>query len=187
MKKRTNPTQRNKKGKRPSEVAKDDGGAIAEILQAAEKRYEENERSTKAGLPSKEVEDGGEEEAAAGVGASIGPSIGPPGRPPPEAAAAAAAASIGPSIGPPGRPEPSADTAAAADSIGPSIGPPRRPPEAPVAAAAAAKQFREKREIAEVEDAPEDALAAATSHPAKKPKKGGKKQAGPILSFGDDD
>jgi hypothetical protein len=47
------------------------------------------------------------------------------------------------------------------------------------------RHLREKREIAEVEDAPADALAAAVAAPVSKKAK--KANGKPVLSFGDDD
>ena len=91
---------------------------------------------------------------------------------------AAGEGDIGPSIGPSrgsvrgfagGEDE---DGEAAATVIGPAMPPPGR--------------LREKREIAEVEDAPADALAAANDGGARPKKKGKKAAGGPILSFGDD-
>ena len=78
--------------------------------------------------------------------------------------------SVGPSAGSAGEDE---DGEAAVTVIGPAMPPPGR--------------LREKREIAEVEDAPADALAAANDGGARPKKKGKKAAGGPILSFGDDD
>lgn len=83
---------------------------------------------------------------------------------------AAGEGDIGPSAGSAGEDE---DGEAAVTVIGPAMPPPGR--------------LREKREIAEVEDAPADALAAANDGGARPKKKGKKAAGGPILSFGDDD
>ena len=122
---------------------------------------------------AKGEENADEEGGGGAIGPSIGPSIGPPGRP-----------DIGPPIGPPAAPEatgtepslgPSGTEEEDAPAIGPPVGPPARDRPAGI---------REKREIAEVEDAPDDALAAAnTGGPSKK----AKKAKAPVLSFGDDD
>ena len=96
------------------------------------------------------------------IGPSVGPSVGPSAGPSVQAGPAQAAA---------GEDEDREDEAAAV--IGPAMPPPGR--------------LREKREIAEVEDAPADALAAANDGGARPKKKGKKAAGGPILSFGDDD
>ena len=91
---------------------------------------------------------------------------------------AAGEGDIGPSIGPSAGPSAGSggedeDGDAAATVIGPAMPPLGR--------------LREKREIAEVEDAPADALAAVNDGGARPKKKGKKAAGGPILSFGDDD
>ena len=134
---------------------------------AAEAKAEEAARRTAEGLRAKggettsdgDGEGDGEEGGDVGeIGPAIGPAIGPPGRPMP-----------------PPEEEDDDDDDAAAPSIGPSIGPSMPPP----------RHLREKREIAEVEDAPADALAAAAAAPVSKKAK--KANGKPVLSFGDDD
>jgi hypothetical protein len=133
---------------------------------AAEAKAEEAARRTAEGLRAKggETTSDGDGEGDGEEGWDVG-EIGP---------------AIGPAIGPPGRPMPppeeeEEDDDAAAPSIGPSIGPSMPPP----------RHLREKREIAEVEDAPADALAAAVAAPVSKKAK--KANGKPVLSFGDDD
>ena len=145
------------------------------ILEAAAAAKEAHIASTQAGMAEAKAAQGEDEENDDGGGGEIGPAIGPPTRP-----------DTGPSIGPPARPtadtEPSASPSTGfrsaapedAPAVGPVIGPPARP----------AGIRGEKREIAEVEDAPGDALAAAS---AGGPSKKAKKAKTPVLSFGDDD
>ena len=172
LRKQVNPCHRSKRGKLPSECAKDE--VVRAILEAAAAAKEAHILSTQAGIAEAKGEENADEEGGGGaIGPSIGPSIGPPGRP-----------DIGPSIGPPAAPEatgtepslgPSGTEEEDAPAIGPPVGPPARDRPAGI---------REKREIAEVEDAPDDALAAAnTGGPSKK----AKKAKAPVLSFGDDD
>ncbi len=173
LRKQVNPCHRSKRGKLPSECAKDE--VVRAILEAAAAAKEAHILSTQAGIAEAKGEENADEEGAIGpsIGPAIGPSIGPPGRP-----------DIGPSIGPPAAPEatgtepssgPSGTEEEDAPAIGPPVGPPARDRPAGI---------REKREIAEVEDAPDDALAAAnTGGPSKK----AKKAKAPVLSFGDDD
>ena len=168
LRKQVNPCHRSKRGKLPSECAKDE--VVRAILEAAAAAKEAHILSTQAGIAEAKGEENADEE---GGGGAIGPSIGPPGR-----------LDIGPSIGPPAAPEatgtepslgPSGTEEEDAPAIGPPVGPPARDRPAGI---------REKREIAEVEDAPDDALAAAnTGGPSKK----AKKAKAPVLSFGDDD
>ena len=168
LRKQVNPCHRSKRGKLPSECAKDE--VVRAILEAAAAAKEAHILSTQAGREEAKGEENADEEGGGGaIGPAIGPSIGPPGRP-----------DIGPSIGPPAAPpttgtEPSLGPSGTEEEDAPAIGPPARDRPAGI---------REKREIAEVEDAPDDALAAAnTGGPSKK----AKKAKAPVLSFGDDD
>ena len=176
LRKQVNPCHRSKRGKLPSECAKDE--VVRAILEAAAAAKEAHILSTQAGIAEAKGEENADEEGGGGaigpaIGPSIGPSIGPPGRP-----------DIGPSIGSPAVPpttgtEPSLGPSGTEEEDAPAIGPPVGPP-----ARDRPTGIREKREIAEVEDAPDDALAAAnTGGPSKK----AKKAKAPVLSFGDDD
>ena len=172
LRKQVNPCHRSKRGKLPSECAKDD--IVRTILEAAAAAKEAHIASTQAGIAEAKAAQGEDEENDDEGRGEIGPAIGPPTRP-----------DTDPSIGPPARPtadtEPSAGPSTLprsvapedAPAVGPVIGPPARP-----------AGIREKREIAEVEDAPGDALAAASAGGASKK---AKKAKTPVLSFGDDD
>ena len=167
LRKQVNPCHRSKRGKLPSECAKDD--IVRMILEAAAAAKEAHIASTQAGIAEARRRREKTRKTTTKVG-QIGPAIGPPTRP-----------DTDPSIGP-GQTDRRYRTARARPHcpdpwrrrtrlVGPVIGPPRGPPH-------------REREIAEVEDAPGDALAAASAGGASKK---AKKAKTPVLSFGDDD